>query len=71
MFANKIATAFIIDLLFVVAVFMLWSYDEAKKHNIKNIGFRWVFTFLFGMAGTFPLFLYLREQKMELKLGNK
>ncbi|MFK8010247.1 MAG: DUF2834 domain-containing protein [Saprospiraceae bacterium] len=31
MFANRISTIFIIDLLFGVLVFLLWSYHEAKK----------------------------------------
>ncbi len=65
MYANDISTAFMIDLLFIVLVFMIWSYREARKYNIKNVGMLWVLTFLFGLAGPFPLFLYLREQKME------
>ena len=62
MFANRISTIFIIDLLFGVLVFMIWSYRESKAHGIKNIMAVWLFTFLFGFAGGFPLFLYLREK---------
>ena len=62
MFANRISTIFIIDLLFGVLVFMIWSYRESKAHGIKNIGVVWLLTFLFGFAGGFPLFLYLREK---------
>jgi hypothetical protein len=62
MFGNRIATAFIVDLLVVVFIFFFWTYTEAKKHNIKNVWIIWVLTLLFGMAGTFPLFLYLREK---------
>ncbi|MEZ5017985.1 MAG: DUF2834 domain-containing protein [Flavipsychrobacter sp.] len=65
MFANKIASAFVIDLLFVVIVFMLWSFQEARKYKIKNIGFIWLLAFLFGLAGTLPLFLYLKEKKVQ------
>lgn len=37
MFGNRISTAFILDLLFVVLVFFYWTYRESKKHNIKNV----------------------------------
>ena len=36
MFPNKIATAFMVDLLFVVLVFFVWSYHEAKKMEYEN-----------------------------------
>lgn len=62
MFANDIATAFGIDLLFTVGVFLYWSYQESRKHQIKNVGLVWILTFLFGLAGGFPLFLYWREK---------
>ena len=70
MFANDIATAFIIDLLFVVLVFFVWSYMQAKKHSITNLRLVWVLTMLFGLAGAFPLFLYYRELAIE-KSGEK
>ena len=63
MFANRIASAFMTDLLFVVLVFFLWSYHEAQKYQIKNVWLIWLLTMLFGIAGAFPLFLYLREDK--------
>ncbi len=61
-FANDISTAFMADLLFAVLVFMVWSYQEARKFGMKKIGVYWVITFLFGIAGSFPLFLYFREK---------
>ena len=64
MFGNRISTAFIVDLLFAVFVFFIWSYNESKKLGIKNVWMIWVLTMLFGMAGTFPLFLFLREKKL-------
>ncbi len=62
MFANTISTAFMVDLLFVVLVFFIWSYHEAKKYHIKRVWLIWVLTLLFGIAGAFPLFLYLKEK---------
>jgi hypothetical protein len=67
MFGNDISTAFILDLLVVVFVFFIWSYYEAKKYTIKNVWIIWVLTMLFGLAGTFPLFLYLREKSKEVE----
>lgn len=63
MFANTISTAFVVDLLLVVLVFFIWSLSEASKYHIKYVGFIWLFTLFFGLAGAFPLFLYIREKK--------
>ncbi|MEP1097168.1 MAG: DUF2834 domain-containing protein [Cyclobacteriaceae bacterium] len=65
MFVNNISTTFIIDLLVVVFVFFFWTANEAKKLQIKRLWLIWLLTMLFGLAGTFPLFLYLRETKMQ------
>lgn len=42
MFANKISTAFIVDLLVAVLVFFIWTYHEATKNKIRNILIIWV-----------------------------
>ena len=70
MFANNVSSAFVIDLLFVVLLFLAWSYQESKRLDIKNIGLFWGYTFAFGIAGGLPLFLYFRERKLE-KTRNK
>lgn len=62
MFANRISSIFAIDLFFAVFVFFIWSYSEAKRYNIKSLYVVWLLTLLFGMAGGFPLFLYLRKK---------
>lgn len=62
MFANRIASIFMIDLLFTVMVFFIWSYRDAKKQGVKNIGMVWLLTLLFGLAGGFPLYLYFKEK---------
>lgn len=67
MFANNIAAAFMTDLLYVVLVFLFWSYQEAKEHHISKYWWTWVLTFVFGIAGGFPLFLYLKQQTIEAK----
>lgn len=63
MFANRIASIFAIDLLFGVLVFFLWSYQVARRRDIKGIGFVWVATMLFGFAFGLPWFLYLLEKR--------
>ncbi|BDS11098.1 DUF2834 domain-containing protein [Aureispira anguillae] len=62
MFANDIASAFMTDLFYMVLLFMIWSYQEAKKYKIANYWVTWILTFLFGIAGGFPLFLYLKSK---------
>jgi len=64
MFGNRISTAFILDLLVAVLVFFIWTNHEGKKCGMKNIWKYWLLTLLFGMAGTLPLFLYHREEKI-------
>lgn len=65
MFANRISTVFMIDLLFVVLLFLLWSWQEAKRCNIRHLGWVWACTFLLGFASGFPLFLFFRAQTQE------
>ena len=62
MFASNISSAFISDLLLIVCLFFIWSYREAKKHNIKYLYLIWLYTMVLGLAGGFPLFLYLIEK---------
>ena len=62
MFANRISSIFMIDLLFAVLVFFIWSYSEGKKYKIKKVGLVWLMTMLLGLAGGLPLFLYMREK---------
>jgi hypothetical protein len=64
MFANNISSAFVTDLLFVVMLFLFWSFKEAKRYKMKNIYLIWLYTLAFGIAGGLPLFLYFREKAM-------
>lgn len=67
MFANNISSTFMMDLLFIVVLFLIWSFYEAKKLKIKGIGWIWLYTFAFGIAGGLPLFLHFREKKVNQK----
>ena len=67
MFSNRISTIFMIDLLFTVMVFLIWTYIDGKKVGVKNIGFVWILTMLLGLAGGFPFYLYLKEKTLANK----
>lgn len=62
MFANSISTVFLIDLLFTVLVFFIWTYIDGKRTDVKNSGIVWIMTLLFGLAGGFPFYLYVKER---------
>lgn len=65
MFASSVSSAFIIDLLFVVVLFLWWSYRESKRLQMRYIYLYWGYTFAFGIAGGLPLFLYFRAKHIE------
>jgi hypothetical protein len=65
MWANDISTAFIVDLLVVVMIFFVWTWNESKRLGMKKPYLIWVLTMLFGMAGTLPLFLYQRTSYID------
>jgi len=62
MFGNRIAAAFVTDLLCVVLAALIWIVFESKRLGMKNSWVYVVLTLLFGLAGALPLFLYQREK---------
>ena len=60
MFANNISSAFIIDLLFIVFLFLFWSYQEAKKYQIKAVGMDLGIYLCIGNCGR-AAFILVRE----------
>ena len=71
MFANDIASAFMIDLLVAVVVFFVWSFNESKRLGMKPPYLVWLLTMLFGLSGTLPLFLYQREKSISQTLEHE
>ena len=61
MFANRIATAFVLDLVCVVLAALAWMYFESKRLRMKNYLMYVALTALFGLGGPLALFLYKRE----------
>ena len=67
LFANRISTIFALDLLLVVLSFFVWSFYEGKRLGMKRVWLFWLLTLLFGLAGSFPLFLRSREKYLPSK----
>ncbi len=61
LFANRISTIFALDLLPAVFAFLIWAMAECRRLGMKNIWMWWAGALLFGLGGTFPLFLWARE----------
>ncbi len=65
LFVNRISTIFALDLLFGVLVFFIWAFFETKRLGMKRYWLYVLLTMLFGLAGTFPLFLWAREKYLK------
>ena len=64
LFVNRTSTAFALDLILAAIVALVWITHEARRVGISRVWRFWVLALLFGLSGTLPLFLYLRERKM-------
>jgi len=64
LFANRTSTAFALDLVWVVVVSFIWMAHEAGRIGMRHVWRFWVAALLFGLAGTLPLFLYVREGRL-------
>jgi hypothetical protein len=64
LFANLTSTAFALDLAAVVLVALIWMTREARRVGIGRVWAFWLLTLLFGLGGTLPLFLYVRERRL-------
>src|SRR5687767_2804402 len=64
LFANLTSTAFALDLMAVVVTALIWMTREAHRVGVGRAWRFWVLTLLFGLGGTLPLFLYMRERRL-------
>lgn len=64
LFANLTSTAFALDLAAVVVVALIWMTREARRVGVGRVWAYWLLTMLFGLGGTLPLFLYMRERRL-------
>lgn len=65
MFTNRISSIFMIDLMFTLLVFFIWTNTKRKEIGNKKVLVLWGLTMTFGLAGGFPLFLYLKEKNSQ------
>ena len=65
LFANLTSTAFALDLLAVVLVALIWMTREARRLGMANVWMYWLLTLTLGLGGTLPLFLCLRERRID------
>ena len=64
LFVNGTSTAFGLDLALVVVTAFVWMAREARRLAIPAVWRFWVLALLFGLAGVLPLFLYVRERRL-------
>ena len=60
LFANDIATFFVVDLIITAVVLLLYTYREAKRLQMPHWWVYGLSTLLVGPSFAFPLFLYFR-----------
>ncbi len=65
LFANRVSTLFALDLFVTATVFIVFALSEGIKLHIKHLWLPFVASALVGASLGFPLFLYMREQKLE------
>jgi hypothetical protein len=71
LFANLTSTAFALDLAVVVVVALIWMTREARRLGIGRAWVFWLLTLLFGLGGTLPLFLFVRERRLQPQDGDR
>jgi len=65
LFGTQISTFFAIDLVISCVVFVGYLRREAARHSIKNWWVYLVALLAVGLSFALPLFLYVREAKIE------
>jgi len=64
LFANLTSTSFALDAMAVAVVILVFVTHEARRMRIGRVWIYWVLTLLFGVSGTLPLFLAVRERRL-------
>jgi EamA domain-containing membrane protein RarD len=59
--ANGYSTTLVVDLFLILPTAFVWMFDAARRAGMPKPWLYVVLTMLFGLAGTLPLFLYVRE----------
>ena len=64
LFANLTSTSFALDAMAVAIVMLVFMTREAHRMRIPRVWIYCVLTLLFGVSGTLPLFLAVRERRL-------
>lgn len=66
LYANPAASSFTNDLIVVVTAFLVWSFVETRRLKMSYALWAaiFVFTFVIAAAMTVPLFMLLRERRL-------
>ena len=65
LFGNGAAAGFAVDVLISAVVFLVWSYNDSKKLNLRRWWILLPATFLVGLSLALPLYFYMREDATE------
>jgi hypothetical protein len=65
MWANYISSLEMTDLTLSCVVFWIWMFREGSRHRIGRLWIYVAVTLSVGLCFALPLFLYVREQKLE------
>ncbi len=63
-FANKVASAFLSDLMLAVVVFFVWMIPDAREKGVARPWLYCILTMAFGLAFSMPLYLAVREARL-------
>lgn len=64
-YANPAAGSISNDLIVADVAFLIWSFFEARRLGMRWWGIYFVLNFTVAFAFAFPLFLLMRERKLE------
>jgi Terpene cyclase DEP1 len=68
-YANSASSSLSNDLLVACTAFLLWSHAEARRLGMRRWWAYPVLTFGIAFAFAFPLFLYLRDRRLQARDG--
>jgi hypothetical protein len=69
LFANRTSAAFALDLFATAIAALVWMTHEARRIGVAKVWRFWLLALLFGLGGVLPLFLYVRERRLDRSLS--
>ncbi len=62
---SKLILAVVAQLGLAYLTFFFWMFREARKHDISPSWAYVIYTFVFGLSFSFPLFLFVRQKRRD------